>query len=43
VRKVYKNNPVRLHGCVIDIPKTPNAKHATYAGKDVVGETPAFG
>jgi len=35
VRKVYKNNTVRLHGHVIDIPKRPNSKHATYAGKDV--------
>ena len=36
VRKVYKNNTVRLHGHVIDIPKRPNSKYATYAGKDVV-------
>ncbi len=36
VRKVYKNNTVRLHGRVIDIPKRPDSKYATYAGKDVV-------
>lgn len=36
VRKVYKNHTVRLHGRVIDIPKRPDAKCATYAGKEVV-------
>ena len=36
VRKVYKNNTVRLHGRVIDIPKRPGSAYATYAGKDVV-------
>jgi hypothetical protein len=36
VRKVYKNHTVRLHGCVIDIPKRPNSTHATYAGKEVL-------
>ena len=32
----FENNTVRLHGHVIDIPKRPNSKYATYAGKDVV-------
>jgi transposase len=36
VRKVYKNNTVRLHGRVIDIPKRRDSAYATYAGKDVV-------
>ncbi|MGC4093332.1 MAG: hypothetical protein QM756_36660 [Polyangiaceae bacterium] len=36
VRKVYKNNTVRLHGHVIDIPKRLGSRYATYAGKDVV-------
>lgn len=36
VRKVYKNNSVRLHGQGIDIPKRPNSKYASYAGKHVV-------
>jgi hypothetical protein len=35
-RGVYKNNTVRLHGHVIDIPKRRNSPYATYAGKDVV-------
>jgi len=36
VRKVDKNDTVRLHGRVIDIPRRADSAHATYAGKDVL-------
>jgi len=36
VRKVSKNNTLRIHGRVIDIPKRHDSVYATYAGKDVV-------
>jgi transposase len=35
VRKVYKNHTVRINGCVVDIPRRPDAPYATYAGKEV--------
>ena len=39
VRKVYKNNTLRIHGRVIDIPKRPGSKYATYNGRQHGGDT----
>ena len=36
VRKVYKNHTVRINGRVVDIPRRPDARYATYAGKEVI-------
>jgi len=36
VRKVYKNNTVRVAGRVIDIPKAPGRAPSTYAGRTVI-------
>lgn len=35
VRKVYKNNTVRISGVVLDIPKSKDSAYPTYAGRTV--------